>query len=95
MQLKVIRKSHEQRLLTKEHIVTCTHLNFKFKIVLYTSTLMIKLLLRSTVNQVQSSFSTLPPTMTWITFKTKVLPLVNNVQLVKHLLLLNEKPLQF
>ena len=39
----VMRKSCEQRLITKEHIVTRTHLNVKLKPALYSSTLVIKL----------------------------------------------------
>ena len=40
----IFRKSCEKELITKEHTVMHTHLNFKFKSAVYFSTLDIKLL---------------------------------------------------
>ena len=37
--IKIIMKSREKRLITKEHIATRTHLNFKFKLAVYSRTL--------------------------------------------------------
>ena len=83
-----MRKSHEQRLITKEHIAT-----YKLLTALYSSSLVIKLFKCSRKLQnyyyttiSQSSLHTSLPLVTPI-FKTESLRLVSNIQLVECLLL--------
>ena len=86
----IMRESHEQRLVTKEHLATYTHLNYMFKPALCSSALVIKLL-----NVVESCFnpkvfvskSSFKHLASCPLLKSKVFYLVSNVQLVKRFLL--------
>ena len=84
-------KSHEKGLITNEHIVAHTHLNFVFEWALHFSTLVIKLLHNTGTSYCYCNIKNqylLHHRYDTFTFKTEVLCLVSNVQHLKCLLLL-------
>ena len=90
-------KSHKQRLIAKEHIAMHTNLIPLFKLALYSSTLVIKCL-KVVLNQNsycntidQSCFFKLCNPHGTPTFKTEVVCLVSNVQLVGFQHVMNSK----